>query len=214
MKHTIIVLLLFVCAFNAYGQNYLLDSTRSGLHLAGQYGSSQGSTIGGGVLGYTFDGTYTLSLAAGKENNRDLKMTAFSLKPHMSFMILKQGVHKTPISAAFGLSFQRSWFQAGQKAKVESIVFDCGFFRKMRLSRTTSLIPGVLGGLVAWSSFTNQYMDKVNQTYLYGFQLSLLAGPFHLTPMLQYTTKENLRTFNVVAGFIFPRKQETVGSRL
>lgn len=205
MKIRILLFLLIGFSFQVKAQNYLLDSARNGFHIAGEFAWANGSNINGITLGHTSDGIFTYGIAGGIENNEELAMKAYSVKPYFSFMALKQGIN-SPLSLGFGCSYQHTWLPDMKDIKVNFLALEAGLFRKIKIGKASFFVPGITGG---WgrSKVENKayiFRTETESSFLLGLQSSLLLGPLVITPGYQFAKIG--RAFTLTTGFVFPRK--------
>lgn len=203
MKRSILTVLLFLLTFSVFGQNFLFESGQSGAHIGGQIGFGNGSTILGLSPGYTWDGKLTLSLTGGHERNNDYDLTSNSIKPSLSYMVVKQNKEGIPVSVSLGASYQYNFFPDIKNLKTHSIGLDVGLFHRLYVNDQVSVIPGALLG---WGQTAAKYsgFDAEKASGVMGaLQASLLVNKFHITPSVQFS--KEVTVFNLLLGFIFPR---------
>lgn len=206
MKTRILLFLLIGFSFQVKGQNYLLDSAKNGVHIAGEFAWSNGSNINGATLGYTADGVFTFGIAGGVENSKDFEEKAYSLKPYFSFMALKQGINNSPLSVGFGCSYQYTWLPDLEDVKGNSLALDAGIFRKIRIGNGCFFVPGISGGWMRTRIEQKGYYrtSMEDSSFFLGLQSSLLLGPLVITPAYQFAKMG--RAFSLTTGFVFPGK--------
>ncbi|MDQ6482571.1 hypothetical protein [Dyadobacter sp. LHD-138] len=202
MKISILTAFLALITFCSFGQNFLLERGQSGAHIGGQLGFGKGSTILGISPGFTWDGKLTLSLTGGHERNNDYGITSNSIKPSLSYMVVKQDNEGIPLSVSLGASYQFNFFPDDKDLKAHTLGLDVGLFHRLYLNDQISIIPGALVGWAQTTAKYTGYEDEKVSGVIGAFQTSLLVNQFHITPSVQFS--KNATVFNLLIGYIFP----------
>ncbi|MEO5583163.1 MAG: hypothetical protein ABIR66_10755 [Saprospiraceae bacterium] len=199
---TILIIILFGLTYrNLFSQNYLFESNASGFHLAGQLGSSKGSTLLGIGTGYTLNGKLTLGLVVGSENISDLNLNSTAIRPYMDFLAIKQGENESPVSLNIGIHYQHNSFPKIQGLNFKTYGFSMNVLHEFELDQNNSLIPSIGIGWVKTTVSLSGYSGNINSV---GFGISTTAklNNFYLEPSISF--QKGGSQFSLSIGIIFP----------
>ncbi len=201
MKILIISLFLFVFSIEIYSQNIFFKENESGFHVAGQFSSSDGSTLLGIIPGYTSNGKLTIGLALGFEENSSADISSTAIRPFISYLALKQG-NSNPVSVALNAGYQYNTFSDFDGLTASTILLGAGIFHQINAGNNFDLIPG---GSVGWGRTTVKFQGSTEgeSAINYGLSLSGKFNKFYVTPSLTFSDGNS--NFDLLLGIIFPK---------
>ncbi len=204
MKQLIIIIFL---AVNLQAQNVFFKPDESGMGLAFQIGSNDGSTILGINGSYTYKGRFTGGLTIGYESNDKQGFTSTGIHPHLDYLVLKQGVDEMPISVNLYTYYQYNTFDlknyTGPSVTGNSFGFGTGLFYEIETnSKLIHLIPAIGLGY-ARNTVNVETVSQSSSGVAFSISPSVLFNKFYITPSLSFSDGKS--AFNLLFGIVFSR---------
>ena len=188
--------------FSLYSQNYMFDQNSSGFSLSGQLASLEDGTLIGIIPAYTIDGKLSFGLGIGYESN-DYIGGSTSLKPNISYLVLKQDEDNNPVSVNLGGAYQYNTFSNYDGLTVGTIGFGVSIYHDIKATDAVLIIPGAA---VAWNKSTihENGFDNVSFTGVtYGLSATVKFNKFYITPILSFSKGNS--AFSLGFGLLFPK---------
>lgn len=205
MKYLFIVFISYFVN-SLVAQNIFFKPDESGMGMAFQIGSNDGTILLGLNGNYTHKGRLTGGLSIGYESNDDQGISSISLHPHIDYLIAKQGVNDMPVSVNLYTYYQYNTFDidnyTGPALTSNSIGFGMGLFYEIEASSKVSIIPALGIGY----THTTIHLDNISESdNRVGFSISpyVKFNKFYITPRLSFS--EGKSAFDVQFGIIFPK---------
>lgn len=200
MKNSFIFILLFFKGGNVFAQNYLFEPNSSRFHIAGQVGTSPGSTLLSIRPGYTFNGKTTIGLVVGSENITDLNLNSTAIRPYLDFLAIKQD-WDVPMSINLGVHYQYNSFPKIPGLTFSTIGFSINALHSFDVGANTQLIPSIG---IGWDKTTVSLVGYLGNVSSIGFGISTAAkfNNYYLEPLVSF--QNGGTQFSLSVGVIFP----------
>lgn len=202
MKNFLLVPLFMVLSHFMYSQNYLFDAGQSGFHLGGQITSFDGGSVFGITPGYTSNGKLTTTLGIGF-TDYDSFGSGTSLRPGISYLVMKQDNGSNPVSIGLNASYQYDTYSDLEGFNTGILSLGGFLAYEIAASEKVNIIP--LGG-VSWNRLTVSYdgVDSDSATQVgYGLGAAIQFNKFYIQPVLDFADGDS--QFSLLFGMIFPK---------
>jgi len=202
LKHVLLFLCLIVSS-SIYGQNYLFEEDQSGFSISGLLSSSNGSTLTGIFPGYTLNGKLSFELGIGYESDNRSNLSSTSIRPGISYLVMKQDEYNNPVSVGLFGVYQYNTFSDLDGVTTNGIQLGGAIYHEIYTSDEVSVIPEAI---VGWTKQTAsiQGIDFVSTTGVYyGLAGTVKFKNVYLRPSLFFS--DGSSRFALSFGFLFPQ---------
>lgn len=198
MKNILILILVFIGKI-LLCQNYLYESDHSGFHIAGQLGSSSGSTLLGIRPGYTYNGKTTLGLVIGAEHLSDVGLNTTAIRPYIDYLVLKENDNDAPVSLNLGAHYQYNSFPKQSGLSLSTIGFSINLLKNIEAGNTL-LLPSIG---VGWDHSTLNLFGITASDNTIGLGISMAAkfNQVYIEPLV--SIKRGGAQFGLSVGLVF-----------
>lgn len=202
MKSKILLLILLLIDLEVCGQSYLLEKYQSAYFINGLVGQEKGALYTQGAAGFSVDGRLDLSLR-GSYMGENRFASFYTLSPSVSYLVVKQ--NRIPFSYGISADYEYKRFPDVKILRHSTVKFGNAFYHKVRINRSTSIIPSIYGQL----NLTRYSLDsntENNRSYTVGGQSTVLFRKVAITPGLSYNQQRGY-LLSLQLGLIFFKRE-------
>lgn len=198
MKTILITFALLISSLSSFGQAYLYEKEKFGFNLSGLYTYNQESSILLFSPGVSLFSRVDLSLAWGKERNKNNDFSGQVMLFNSSVLVFKETPQKIPLSFNLGYQFQKNHFN--NKTTLESNLLFAQLIKQFFRSEDFNYYAGLSHAYGSSKTFPGNKKEKMSVLNAF-LTIHTKQSYVYLQPNYQYNFTPSKKYGQFIIGF-------------